>query len=337
MLSLRNRLWALALALTTVLSGIALVAQASPGDEPCWPGAAFECGPGPSGRANGSSTSSSRTSTTTTSTSKRSSSETSTRSSSKSTTTTTTAKVQLPTFSITNPAENEEVGIAQPISLTFDKKLDADEKNSIAKAIQVKTGAGTIAGRVNWRNDENVTIGRWRPDEYWPPNSNVEVTVGNAKRSFKVGIATITFVNDTTHLLTVFKNGQQVNQFPISMGKPGYVTPRGDYYVSEKFAKDYRMKSDPGSPEQYDVRVNWATRFTSKGNFVHAYEDTVAQQGVSNVTHGCVNASNVNAQWYFENVRKGDPIVIENTGAEELSNLDQEMYADWNIGPRVKH
>jgi lipoprotein-anchoring transpeptidase ErfK/SrfK len=51
-------------------------------------------------------------------------------------------------------------------------------------------------------------------------------------------------------------------------------------------------------------------RVTSGGVYVHAAPWSVAQQGSSNVSHGCINLSTDNAQWYYNQVNIGDPIVI---------------------------
>jgi len=51
-------------------------------------------------------------------------------------------------------------------------------------------------------------------------------------------------------------------------------------------------------------------RVTSGGVYVHAAPWSVAQQGNSNVSHGCINLSTDNAQWYYNQVNIGDPIVI---------------------------
>ena len=55
---------------------------------------------------------------------------------------------------------------------------------------------------------------------------------------------------------------------------------------------------------QYAVRVTWG------GVYVHSAPWSVAQQGNSNVSHGCINLSPDNAEWYFNNVTVGDPIQV---------------------------
>jgi lipoprotein-anchoring transpeptidase ErfK/SrfK len=53
------------------------------------------------------------------------------------------------------------------------------------------------------------------------------------------------------------------------------------------------------------VRVTWG------GVYVHSAPWSVAQQGNSNVSHGCINLSPDNAAWYYDTVNVGDPIIVQ--------------------------
>ena len=37
------------------------------------------------------------------------------------------------------------------------------------------------------------------------------------------------------------------------------------------------------------------------------------RQGNSNVSHGCINLSPANAQWFYDNFGSGDPVVVKNS------------------------
>ena len=58
--------------------------------------------------------------------------------------------------------------------------------------------------------------------------------------------------------------------------------------------------------------MDYATRITWGGIFVHSAPWSVNQQGNSNVSHGCINLSPTNAKWFFDNVRNGDQVSIVN-------------------------
>lgn len=49
----------------------------------------------------------------------------------------------------------------------------------------------------------------------------------------------------------------------------------------------------------YIAKVQWAARISNSGEFVHAAPWSVAQQGSSNVSHGCINLSPDNAKWFL--------------------------------------
>ena len=54
-----------------------------------------------------------------------------------------------------------------------------------------------------------------------------------------------------------------------------------------------------------------------------------AQQGNSNVSHGCINLSPDDAKWFFDNVKRGDVVINTNTGGPDLKPWDG--FGDWQI------
>ncbi|MDQ4105177.1 MAG: L,D-transpeptidase family protein, partial [Actinomycetota bacterium] len=79
----------------------------------------------------------------------------------------------------------------------------------------------------------------------------------------------------------------------------------------------------------YMTKVQWATRISNGGEFVHSAPWSVGQQGHSNVSHGCINLSPDNAKWFFDNVKKGDVVINTNTGGPDLKPWDG--FGDWQI------
>lgn len=119
--------------------------------------------------------------------------------------------------------------------------------------------------------------------------------------------------NVTTHQFTV-RVGDEVRDMPASMGKPGYETPLGTFEVLEKSryltmdSSTYGVPVD--SPEGYRIDTEFAVRLTWGGIFVHSAPWSVESQGYANVSHGCINLSPENAQWFYENVQVGDTVTI---------------------------
>ena len=76
-----------------------------------------------------------------------------------------------------------------------------------------------------------------------------------------------------------------------------------------------------------NVPERWAVRISDNGEFIDQNQDTVADQGVVNVSHGCINLSAESAQAYFESAIYGDPVQVTGTSVQ-LSAADGDIY-DW--------
>jgi lipoprotein-anchoring transpeptidase ErfK/SrfK len=57
--------------------------------------------------------------------------------------------------------------------------------------------------------------------------------------------------------------------------------------------------------------VDYAVRFNRRGLFVH-----VNSLGYENVSHGCVGLSTEEAEWYFNTVNVGDPVIVQENSIE---------------------
>jgi len=81
-------------------------------------------------------------------------------------------------------------------------------------------------------------------------------------------------------------------------------------------------------PEGYRTEVEYASRISYSGIFVHAAPWSVADQGLRNVSHGCLNVNTANAGYFYENFGWGDIVEVTGTGRtlEPTNGL-----GDWNI------
>jgi hypothetical protein len=66
-------------------------------------------------------------------------------------------------------------------------------------------------------------------------------------------------------------------------------------------------------PGEYVVPIDFAERITWDGQYIHAAPWSVGDQGVDNVSHGCVNLSEDNAAWVFNVSHIGDPVTVTGT------------------------
>ncbi|MBM7368431.1 lipoprotein-anchoring transpeptidase ErfK/SrfK [Gordonia hydrophobica] len=122
---------------------------------------------------------------------------------------------------------------------------------------------------------------------------------------------------DGDHQIYWWKDHKFVKQMPISMGTDKHATPNGVYHTKEKYRDMYMDSSTYGvpvdSPEGYRTYVEYATRMSWDGIFIHAAPWSVAQQGVSNASHGCINISTANGKWVYDTIGSGTPIVVRGT------------------------
>ncbi len=239
------------------------------------------------------------------------------------------------------PNEGEVVGVGQPLAIRFDENIP----NRIAaeRAITVET-TPHVDGAFYWLSNREV---RWRPAEYWKPGTAVDVTVNtygvdlgdglfgqdNVSTSFAIGDAMISTIDDNTKTLTVRRNGEVIKTMPVSMGKNSTPTNNGVYIVGERRAEMVMDSSTYGvpvnSPNGYRTEVDWATQISYSGIYVHGAPWSVGSQGYSNVSHGCINVSTSNGQWFYNNAKRGDIVEVINTVGSTLPGSDG--LGDWNI------
>ena len=223
------------------------------------------------------------------------------------------------------PNDGEVVGIGQPIAVRFDENIP--NRLAAQRAITVTTNP-PVEGAFYWLSNREV---RWRPAQYWKPGTTVDVAVNtygvdlgdglfgqeNITTHFTIGDEVIATADDNTKTLTVRRNGEVVKSMPISMGKNSTPTNNGTYIVGDRFGHLVMDSSTYGvpsnSPNGYRTEVDYATQMSYSGIYVHAAPWSVGSQGYSNVSHGCLNVSTSNAQWFYDNTKRGDIVEVVNT------------------------
>jgi lipoprotein-anchoring transpeptidase ErfK/SrfK len=228
-----------------------------------------------------------------------------------------------PTF---NPTNGSIVGAAKPIYINFQRPIA--NRAMAEQAIHI-TSTPPVPGRFYWTSDTQV---RWRPQDFWPTGTVVNIDASGTKSSFSVPEQLVATIDNDTHEMEVMRNGKLEKTFPVSMGKPGDETKNGTYYVLEKFPDIIMDSSTYGvpvdSPQGYKLKVQDAVRIDNSGAFVHSAPWSVGSQGEENVSHGCVNLSPANAKWFFDNFGSGDPIVVKNS----VGIYDQpDGASDWQM------
>jgi lipoprotein-anchoring transpeptidase ErfK/SrfK len=231
-----------------------------------------------------------------------------------------------PSFS---PVNGATVGVAKPIVINFQRPI-ADQAMA-EKAIHISSEP-PVPGKFYWMTPTQV---RWRPLSFWPAHTAVHVDAAGTMSDFHTGDALVATADDATHMMTVTRNGKVEKTIPMSMGMSagGHQTPNGTYYVLDKKATVVMDSSTYGVPVNsaygYKVTVQDAVQFDNSGDYVHSAPWSVADQGVRDVSHGCINISPANAKWFFDNFGSGDPIVVKNSSGGTYSKNDGSN--DWQI------
>jgi lipoprotein-anchoring transpeptidase ErfK/SrfK len=201
------------------------------------------------------------------------------------------------------------VGVAHPVTVTFAGPVD--DRAAAERTVDI-TSSATPAGNFTWLNDHVL---QWNPSGFWPAHSSISVTAGGAKTNFQTGSQVIGVADINAHTFTVSIDGAVVREMPASMGKSGFSTPTGSFTALEKqstMIMDSRTIGIPLSdPEGYRLTVNDAVRVTWGGVYVHGAPWSTGSQGYANVSHGCINLGPDNADWYYNTVSIGDPIIVQ--------------------------
>ena len=244
------------------------------------------------------------------------------------------------------PGTGAVVGVNAPIVIRFDEKVT--RKQDVENALHVASST-PVVGAWHWVSSSEL---HFRPQNPWPTHTKVQVTLAldgvqvsatrygsrDATSTFTVGDAHQTIVNDKTKTFTFLVNGKVVYTWPTSLGRPEYVTRSGNYIVLEKdplremTSCAAKITCDKTSKDYYDLQVQWATRLSWSGTFIHAAPWSVAKQGLVDSSHGCIHLTIDRAKTYFDLAQYGDLVTVVNTGRpiDDLVQRGDPGTTDWN-------
>ncbi len=223
------------------------------------------------------------------------------------------------------PKPGDVVGVAHPVVVTFSAPVA--NRHVAEHAIEVKS-TPAMTGKFEWLDNDVV---QWVPDRFWPAHSTVALSVGGLSTEIKTGPAVLGLADISDHTFIVSVDG--VGAVPprpaphhlphsgeegvmlASMGRPQFPTPVGIYTV---LSKDRSVIMDSSSigipltdPQGYRVPVDYAVRINSRGLFVHSAPWAINSLGFENVSHGCISLSPADAEWYYDTVNIGDPVIVK--------------------------
>ncbi|MFI1504897.1 Ig-like domain-containing protein [Streptomyces sp. NPDC020597] len=223
------------------------------------------------------------------------------------------------------PGAGATVGVAQPISLVFDRPVK--NRAEVEKRLRVTTSNGTTGswGWIrDWSGGDRVD---WRPETYFKPGTKITLNaqlngtdsgpdggwfVRDYTTTFTVGARQIVKVDLDSHQLTLERNGETVRRIPVSGGTPGG-DKRSWHGTAVLMAKEgtINMNSETvGLGNAYDKMVDYSMRLTWSGMYAHAAPWNARFFGSANHSSGCIGMSDANAAWLYGQVRPGDPFEI---------------------------
>jgi lipoprotein-anchoring transpeptidase ErfK/SrfK len=165
----------------------------------------------------------------------------------------------------------------------------------------------------------------------------VALSVGGRPTNFATGPAVVGVASIADHTFTVTIDGHEAGPpsalpaphhrahwgeegvFPASMGRPQYLTPVGIYPVLAKERSVLMDSSSVGVPvdsaDGYRMNVDYAVRITQRGLFVHSAPWAVNSSGTP-TSATAASASVEDAEWYFDTVNVGDPVIVRDNSLE---------------------
>jgi len=233
----------------------------------------------------------------------------------------------------------------------FDEPIT--NRKAAEKALEVST-VPHVEGVWNWIDAQNV---HFRPKEYWPSGTKVTITarvygvqVGSGlygqqdvSVSFKIGVKYVSVADDTTHRVYVYKADHRIRVMKTSMGMHLYVpgtngqvslyTMDGTYTVighenpANMSSESFGLPAN--SPYGYaPEKVYLATKISTDGIYLHSAPWSLGDQGNTDVSHGCLNLSPEDAQWFYDHSKIGDPVIVRHVGGPKIQIWQN---GDWSV------
>ncbi|WP_327095888.1 Ig-like domain-containing protein [Nocardia vinacea] len=259
-------------------------------------------------------------------------------------------KVYMTTTGGTPLADGGTFGVGTVVVAHFDE--DVPDKAVAEKRLSVTTNP-PVEGSWYWLDKRNA---HWRPQQYFAPGTKVTAAANiygadlggglygqeDTKTTFTIGPSHVSIADDNTKQVQVFENGNLIRTMPTSMGRGGseviagktlsFWTQPGIYTVMDKGNPVIMDSSTYGLPVNsrlgYKEAIGWATRISTDGIYLHQLDSTVWAQGSQNLSHGCLNLSAANAQWFYNFAIPGDVVEVRNTGG---APLEVWQNGDWGV------
>ena len=247
---------------------------------------------------------------------------------------------------VLTPGDDAVVGVGTPLTVLLSRPVTAHaDRLAVLDRLTVRT-LPAVAG--SWRFMSSTEI-HYRPAGFWQPGTQIALTsdlsyleladgltwgqVGAHTTRYRIGASMVSTVDIAAHTMTVRRAGAVLRVLKMSAGSPKYPTKGGVHLVLTKARVQLFDSATVGiarsSPDGYYKKLPWAVRISNGGAFVHAQPASIGAQGLRNVSHGCINLSPNDAEWFYGLTRLGD--VVDVVNAVVPPTLSDPGMSDWNI------
>ncbi len=97
----------------------------------------------------------------------------------------------------------------------------------------------------------------------------------------------------------LYQDGQLINSFLVSAGKPATPTPIGEFHIYSKLKVQNMSGYNPNGSKYFQPNVQWVNYFTG-GDAIHGvYWHPLSYFGNINSSHGCVGVPDNTAQYIY--------------------------------------
>jgi lipoprotein-anchoring transpeptidase ErfK/SrfK len=219
--------------------------------------------------------------------------------------------------------DDQVYGVGMPVVVEFLQPVPAEYRAGVERRMFVTTDPPQ-PGVWHWVGDGAQAF--YRSRDYWQPGTTISVRLaldghptgdglyGDADRraTVTIGERTEIEIDNATKQLSLYADGELVRTMPVSLGKASTPSSSGQMVIMTKERETvFDTFAELGPEEGYRIDIEYAMRLTWGGEFIHAAPWSVADQGVRNVSHGCINMSTSDAAWLFERAKIGDPVTVK--------------------------
>lgn len=195
-------------------------------------------------------------------------------------------------------------GVGMPVPVVFNVPVPDSSKADVVRHLSVRSNPPQTGGW-RWYGDQQVI---YRPKDYWRPGTKLTITTPDQTVAATIGRKTTFQISDASKQMQVFQDDKLVKTFPVSLGASETPSSAGNMVIMTREPSAVWVYS-----ADYQLNVSYAERLTVDGEYIHAAPWSVAEQGNTDVSHGCTNLSTDNAEWVYDNSQIGDPVTVSGT------------------------